>query len=80
MGKFSVFYYNAFNKKEDRDKEALIINTLLKTLNEPEVDLEVTEPKDKLLASFNSVKEADAFREKLKKAELKYKTMIVPFE
>ncbi len=80
-GKFAVLYYNGKAKKEDRDKEALIINTELKKMNLPVIDLEIVIGKDDvLLTTFNTVEEANSFKKKLSDASLNYITIIIPFE
>ena len=80
-GNFAVLYNNGFKKKEARDKEAEIINTELKKMNLPVIDLEtVIDKDDVLLTTFNTVEEANSFKKKLSDASLDYITIIIPFE
>lgn len=76
---FSVYYHNGFSVKEDRDKEAGIINAELKILNMNSVDLEkFIGQSDVVLATFKTVTEAEAFIKTLKDNKLQYITKIAP--
>lgn len=76
---FSVYYHNGYSKKEDRDKEAEIINTELSLLKLSNIDLEQFIGKsDVILANFKNVTEAEEFVKKLKNNKLNYITRIAP--
>lgn len=78
---FSVYYHNGYSKKEDRDKEAEIINNELKSLSLPNIDLEQFIGKsDVILATFSTVTEAEEFIKNLKNNKLNYITRIAPAE
>ncbi|HOZ30839.1 MAG TPA: hypothetical protein PLL66_07965 [Bacteroidales bacterium] len=76
---FSVYYHNGYSKKEDRDKEAEIINNQLNILSLPSIDLEQFIGKsDVILATFSTVTEAEEFIKILKNNKLNYITRIAP--
>lgn len=76
---FGVYYYNGFFKKEDRDKEATIINKELEALGLPVIDLETNVGDSKvLLAVFGSMDEAEAFDKSINDNGLQYLTKIAP--
>lgn len=76
---FSVYYTNGYSKKEDRDKEAFIINTELTKLGQQNIDLEQFIGKgDVVLGKFKTVIDAEAFIKTLKSNKLQYLTKIAP--
>ncbi|HYG50039.1 MAG TPA: hypothetical protein VD905_04005 [Flavobacteriales bacterium] len=78
---FGLFYINGFNKKEDRDKEAAIINNGLKKIAQPEIDLEQYIGKsDVLIAKFASEGKAKAFLDELNNNGLQYLVKITPVD
>ena len=78
---FGVYYTNGYNKKEDRDKEAAIINAELKSLGLPEIDLEAYVGESSvLIGTFETVQKAEAFKAKISKNGLSYLTKIAPIE
>lgn len=77
-GKYGIYYTNGYSKKEDRDKEAKIINAQLTALGMPTIDLETGNSDDVLLGLFNSVAEAQNFIAAMDKADLNYSTKVAP--
>ena len=76
---FGVYYYNGFNKKDDRDKEAAIINEQLKKVGLDPIDLETDPGKsDFLLGIFSTEEEAKSFADALDANGLEYITKIAP--
>lgn len=79
--KFGAFYTNGYTKKEQRDKEASIINGLTKEKNLPEIDLEksfATDDKEPLIAEFDTYEQASDFVNELKNRKLNYVVKIYP--
>jgi WD40 repeat protein len=75
----AVYYYNGYSKKEDRDKEAAIINAELSKLGQQNIDLEQFIGKgDVVIANFKTVTEAENFTKTLKDNKLQYITKIAP--
>ncbi|MEX1003017.1 MAG: hypothetical protein WDZ35_12945 [Crocinitomicaceae bacterium] len=78
---FGIFYYNGFSKKEDRDKEAAIINEVRKTYGLDPIDLENgIGDSDFLIGTFDTTEAAEKFKSEIKKKGLSYLTKIVPME
>ncbi|MEO9533979.1 MAG: hypothetical protein ABJG68_03205 [Crocinitomicaceae bacterium] len=78
---FGVYYYNGFNKKEDRDKEANIINEQLKVLSLPTIDLEANiGARELLIGTFDTIEKAEEFKKAIKSKGLNYITTIAPIE
>ncbi len=76
---FGVYYFNGFNKKEDRDKEAAIINKELEALGLPAIDLETkVGDSNLLLGVFGSMDGAEAFETAINSNGLQYLTKIAP--
>lgn len=78
---FGVYYYNGYSKKEDRDKEAAIINAQLQELEMDVIDLETDPGKsDFLIGIFPTETEATEFTETLDSEGLSYLTKVAPIE
>lgn len=76
---FNVYYTNGYSKKEDRDKEAAIINSLLTQKSLPLIDLEENlDVKKVVIANFKTSAEAIKFIEELKDNKLQYLTLVAP--
>lgn len=76
---FSVYYHNGYSKPEDRSKEAGIINAELTNRGLANIDLEQFIGKsDVVLATFNTVTEAEGFIKIVKDNKLQYLTKIAP--
>ncbi|HLP11781.1 MAG TPA: hypothetical protein VK177_07570 [Flavobacteriales bacterium] len=79
--KFGTYYTNGYTTKELRDKEALIVNTLLKEKSLPEIDLETSlsnGDKEPLIGAFSTYEEASDFVKELKERKLNYVVKIYP--
>ncbi len=76
---FSIYYTNGYSKPEDRSKEAGIINAELTKRGLANIDLEQFIGKsDVVLATFNTVTDAEAFTKIIKDNKLQYLTKIAP--
>ena len=78
---FGIYYYNGFTKKEARDKEAAIINSVRETYQMEPIDLEAHIGDDNLLiGTFDTIEAAEKFKKELKMKSLSYITKIAPIE
>ncbi len=78
---FGVYYYNGYNKKEARDKEAAIINEALSNYDLPAIDLEQhIGSGDVLIGTFETIEKAEEFKKLTKSKGLSYITKIAPIE
>jgi WD40 repeat protein len=78
---FGIYYTNGYSKKEDRDKEASIINSVLESMGMPKIDLEENIGDHNLLIGiFESIEEAEKFKKELKSKSLSYITKIAPIK
>lgn len=79
-GGFAVYYYNGFFKKEDRDKEAKIINAALADLGREPIDLEMsTGDSNFLLGVFETKAEADKFQQTIDENGVQYLSKVAPY-
>ncbi|MCG8574597.1 MAG: hypothetical protein MI810_06920 [Flavobacteriales bacterium] len=78
---FGVYYYNGYSKKEDRDKEATIINKVGKAYEIDLIDLEqFIGSGDVLIATFETIEKAEEYSSKLDAEGLSYITKVAPIE
>jgi WD40 repeat protein len=76
---FNVYYNNGYSKIEDRNKEAVIINTLLTEKSIENINLEdYIGESDVTIANFKTHTEAEIFCKSLKDNKLQYITKIAP--
>jgi len=77
-GKIAVYYRNGYSKKEDRDKEAAIINNLLTAKGQTAVDLENQSSDYVQIGIFENVRIAQEYVKALDDAGLNYAVSIAP--